>query len=119
MSAPNYTTGAAALAPWRQRRAEDVLRSGIARSVSLEEVARKCNMSVSQFGRAFKKATGLTPHRWLVQRRLEQAMDLLLGSNLPLAEIALDCGFSEQSHFTRTFTRLVGTSPGEWRRRRR
>ena len=76
-------------------------------------------MSVSQFGRAFKKATGLTPHRWLVQRRLEQAMDLLLGSNLPLAEIALDCGFSEQSHFTRTFTRLVGTSPGEWRRRRR
>jgi AraC family transcriptional regulator len=38
---------------------------------------------------------------------------------LPLAEIALDCGFSEQSHFTRTFTRMVGTSPGEWRRQRR
>jgi AraC family transcriptional regulator len=107
------------LSPWRRRRAEDMLRSGLARGVSLDAVARGCNMSVSQFGRTFKKTTGLTPHRWLVQRRVERAKDLLLRSMLPLAEIALDCGFSEQSHFTRTFTRMVGTSPGEWRRQRR
>jgi AraC family transcriptional regulator len=119
MSTTNCTTGAGALAPWRQRRAEDTLRAGLARGVSVEEVARQCNMSVSQFGRTFKKTTGQTPHRWLVQRRLERAKDLLLRSTLPLAEIALACGFSEQSHFTRTFTRLVGTSPGEWRRQRR
>jgi AraC family transcriptional regulator len=119
MSTANCATEAGALAPWRQRRAEDMLRAGLARGVSLEEVARQCNMSVSQFGRTFKKTTGLPPHRWLVHRRLERAKDLLLRSTLPLAEIALDCGFSEQSHFTRTFTRLVGTSPGEWRRQRR
>jgi AraC family transcriptional regulator len=95
------------------------LRAGLARGVSVEEVARQCNMSVSQFGRTFKKATGQTPHRWLVYLRLERAKDLLLRSTLPLAEIALACGFSEQSHFTRTFSRLVGTSPGEWRRQRR
>jgi AraC family transcriptional regulator len=104
------------LAPWRQRRAEAMLRAGLASGVRLDDVARKCHMSVSQFGRTFKKTTGLTPHRWLVQLRVERARDLLLRSRLPLAEIALDCGFSEQSHFTRTFTRLVGISPGEWRR---
>ncbi len=107
------------LAPWQQRRAEDMLRAGLAHGVRLDEVARRCNLSLSQFGRTFKKTTGLTPHRWLVKLRLERAQDLLLWSALPLAEIALDCGFSEQSHFTRTFTRLVGTSPGEWRRQRR
>ena len=119
MPTTNRATAGGTLAPWRQRRAEDMLRAGLARGVSLEEVARKCHMSVSQFGRTFKKTTGQTPHRWLVQRRLERAKDLLLRSTLPLAEIALACGFSEQSHFTRTFSRLVGTSPGEWRRQRR
>jgi AraC family transcriptional regulator len=119
MSTPSPATRVGELAPWRQRRAEDMLRAGIASGVSLDEVARECSMSVSQFGRTFKTTTGVSPHRWLVQRRVEQAKDLLLRSTLPLAEIALDCGFSEQSHFTRTFTRLVGTSPGEWRRRRR
>jgi AraC-like DNA-binding protein len=107
------------LAPWQQRRAEDMLRAGLVGGVRLDEVARRCNLSVSQFGRTFKKTTGLTPHHWLVQLRLERAKDLLLWSTLQLAEIALDCGFSEQSHFTRTFTRLVGTSPGKWRRQRR
>lgn len=107
------------LAPWRQRRAEGMLLSGLVCGVRLDEVARECHMSVSQFGRTFKKTTGLTPHRWLVQQRLERAKDLLLRSPQALAEIALDCGFSEQSHFTRTFTRLIGTSPGEWRRQRR
>jgi AraC-like DNA-binding protein len=110
---------AGGLAPWQQRRAEDMLLAGLVGGVRLDEVARRCNLSLSQFGRTFKKTTGLTPHRWLVQRRVERAKDLLLRSMLPLAEIALDCGFSEQSHFTRTFTRMVGTSPGEWRRQRR
>jgi AraC-like DNA-binding protein len=110
---------AGGLAPWQQRRAEDMLLAGLVRGVRLDEVARRCNLSLSQFGRTFKKTTGLTPHRWLVQRRLDRAQDLLLWSTLSLAQIALDCGFSEQSHFTRTFTRLVGTSPGEWRRQRR
>jgi AraC family transcriptional regulator len=96
-----------------------MLRAGLAHRVSLEKVAGACNLSVSQFGRTFKKATGMTPHRWLVQRRLERAKDLLLRSTMSLAEIALDCGFSEQSHFTRTFSHLVGTSPGRWRRQRR
>ncbi|MGC2082808.1 MAG: AraC family transcriptional regulator [Bradyrhizobium sp.] len=107
------------LAPWQQRRAEDMLRAGVVGGVRLAEVARRCHLSLSQFGRTFKKTTGLTPHRWLVKLRLERAQDLMLWTTLPLAEIALDCGFSEQSHFTRTFTRLVGTSPGEWRRQRR
>jgi AraC family transcriptional regulator len=92
---------------------------GVVGGVRLAEVARRCHLSLSQFGRTFKKTTGLTPHRWLVKLRLERAQDLMLWTTLPLAEIALDCGFSEQSHFTRTFTRLVGTSPGEWRRQRR
>lgn len=68
--------------------------------------------------RAFSRATGLTPYAYLLQRRLERARALLGGSQ-PLAEIALACGFADQSHLTRLFTRLYGVSPGRYARTRR
>jgi AraC family transcriptional regulator len=60
--------------------------------------------------------TGLAPHQWLVQQRIAKAKDLLTRSSQSLADIASDCGFSDQSHFTRVFLRAVGATPAEWRR---
>ena len=61
----------------------------------------------------------MAPHQWLVEARCIRAKQLLLEGRLGLAEIALDVGFCDQAHFTRTFARTVGTSPGAWRRERR
>jgi len=60
--------------------------------------------------------TGLSPHRWLMKRRAERARELLFNRGLSLTEIALTCGFADQSHFTRVFTAVFGTSPEAWRR---
>jgi AraC family transcriptional regulator len=68
------------------------------------------------FSRAFKQSTGIPPHQWLLDRRVETAKDLLRRSCLSLTDIALTCGFSDQSHFTRVFVRACGVSPGVWRR---
>ena len=87
--------------------------------VTLEVLAQECGLSRSHFARAFKKATGLPPHRWLLDRRIERARELLLNSPLPIADVADLCGFADQSHFTRVFTNALGVSPGEWRRLRR
>jgi AraC-like DNA-binding protein len=59
---------------------------------------------------------GVAPHRWLINRRVELAKDLLRDRETSLSEIALRCGFADQSHFTRVFTRWAGVSPGAWRR---
>jgi methylphosphotriester-DNA--protein-cysteine methyltransferase len=69
--------------------------------------------------RAFRQSVGMPPHQWLMQHRVDPARALLLSSPLALSDIALACGFAGQSHFTRAFTRRVGTSPGAWRRQHR
>jgi AraC-like DNA-binding protein len=107
------------LAPWQVRRAKEMLMAHLDGEITLEELAGECQLSRSHFARAFRKTTGLPPHRWLVEQRLERAKDLLLKSDLPLAEIADTCGFSDQSHFTRAFGAALGVAPGEWRRSRR
>jgi AraC family transcriptional regulator len=76
-------------------------------------------MSVSHFGRAFRQSVGVTPHRWLLLRRIEAAKKLLCNSAQSVCEIGLDCGFGDQSHFTRVFRNFVGVGPGEWRRENR
>jgi AraC family transcriptional regulator len=107
------------LAPWQQRRAEEFLSANIDGDVGLADLAKECGLSVSYFTRAFRQATGTPPHRWLVERRVDKAKGRLRESSMQLSEIAFDCGFADQSHFTRTFTRVVGMSPGAWRRMRK
>jgi len=107
------------LAPWQQRRAENMIIARLDGEITLEELAGECELSRSHFARAFRKTTGRPPHRWLLEQRVERARDLLLDSQLPLAEIAVLCGFADQSHFTRAFARATGVAPGEWRRQRR
>jgi AraC-like DNA-binding protein len=107
------------LAPWQERRTKEILLAHIDGKVGLAELARECGLSRSHFARAFRATIGMPPHKWLLARRIELAQDLLRNSSLPLEEIATRCGFTDQSHFTRVFSRVLHVSPGEWRRSRR
>ena len=104
------------LAPWQLRRVKEMVGSRLDQAVPLAELARAVSLSPGHFGRAFKQSTGRPPHRWLVEQRIEKAKQLLIDTYLSLAEIALACGFADQSHFTRVFSRATDTSPSAWRR---
>jgi AraC family transcriptional regulator len=103
-------------APWQERRAKELLSADLDGGVPLQEVARECRLSVSHFSRAFRRTVGAAPHNWLLTRRIEVAQEKLRESRLSLADVALACGFADQSHLTRVFTRMVGVGPGAWRR---
>ena len=82
----------------------------------LVQLAEECGLSVAHFARAFRQSLKTSPHRWLLERRIERAMAMLSREQASLADIALACGFSDQSHFTRVFAKHAGVSPGQWRR---
>lgn len=106
------------LAPWQERRAMELLASSLAKELSLGSIAQECDLSLAYFGRAFKVSVGMSPHAWRQSRRVEQAKELLRSSAMPLTEIAADCGFADQSHFSRVFARHTNATPGAWRRMR-
>jgi AraC-like DNA-binding protein len=100
----------------QKRRAMVFLKANINKTITINEIAAECGLSSSHFSRAFRESTGKPPHRWLIEYRVALARELLLKSDLALAEIANDCGFSDQSHLTRRFANISGLPPGTWRR---
>ena len=104
------------LAPWQLRRACDFIEASLDGDPSIADIAAECGLSSSYFAKAFKQATGAPPHAWLSMKRIERAKQLLSETNDELAEIALACGFVDQSHFGRAFSSSEGCSPGRWRR---
>ena len=82
--------------------------------VRLADLAAQCGLSTSSVVRAFRTTLRTSPHQWVMQRRIEKAQSLLRIGSLPHSQIALACGFTDQSHFIRVFTAKVGTSPGKW-----
>ena len=107
------------LSPFQAERAKEFLAAQVERDVSLAEVASHCGLSRGHFAKAFRTTVGTTPHRWRQGYRIDRAKDLLCDGDLPIADIALTCGFADQSHFTRIFSRMVGEGPASWRRRQR
>ena len=107
------------LAPWQKRRAADLLQHNLNGDLRLSRLANECGLSVTHFARSFKTSFGTTLHRYLLTQRVEAAKELLLNSDQPLAQIALEVGFSDQTAFCRTFSGMVGSAPGRWRRERR
>jgi AraC family transcriptional regulator len=103
------------LAPWQERRAKEILRANL-KGVPLKKVARECDLSVSYFSRAFRRTVGVTPHNWLIEQRVVLSKEKLRDDRLSLTDVAAECGFCDQSHFTHHFTRIVGVGPGAWRR---
>lgn len=96
------------------RYAIDYIQAHLAASLTVAEVAAVVQMSSYYFSRCFKQSTGLSPHQYIVQQRVERAK-LLLRSPLPLAQIAAQVGFASQSHFNRHFKRWVGLTPSQFR----
>ena len=103
------------LTPLQERLAKELIASNLGNDLSVERIAQECSLSRSHFSRAFKQATGVAPHTWLLQMRVEKAKELLLAPGMSLVNIAQACGFADQPHLTRVFTRLVGTTPSAWR----
>jgi len=104
------------LAPWRKRRASEILHENMHGRIRLSDVARECGLSVSHFARSFKTSFGISTHRWLIQHRIDHAKQLMSQTTMSLSEIAVQSGFNDQAAFTRVFHQLVGVSPGRWRR---
>jgi AraC family transcriptional regulator len=106
------------LAPAQLRRVCDAMEAELDADHTIGRLADECGLFSSQFARAFKQATGPAPHQWLTHRRVERARELLARTSMELADIALACGFVDQSHLSRVFTRIEKLSPGRWRRAR-
>ena len=104
------------LAGWQEKRAKEILIADLTGATSLTDIALDCRLSVSQFSRAFKQSTGVAPHCWLIQQRVEAAKHRLTNHSMSLVDIALDCGFADQSHLTRVFAQHTGVTPAAWRR---
>jgi AraC family transcriptional regulator len=100
------------------RIAKQAICANLDGSASLSSIARECGLSPSHFARAFAISVGQPPHQWLLEQRVDLARQLLGESAVPIAEIAVQCGFADQSHFTRVFSARTGSSPGRWRRAR-
>jgi AraC family transcriptional regulator len=104
------------LAPWQRKRVEDLVREDAEGKLTLSALADECGLSVSHFGRSFRQTFQTSPHRYLILQRIAKAKELLKAASLSLLEVALECGFSDQAAFNRTFKTVVGASPGKWQR---
>ncbi len=106
------------LAPWRLARVTQYVLENISDPPQLENQAAISGLSKSHYCRAFKASMGISPHQWLLKARIEQAKQYLLAGGMPLAQVALASGFTDQAHFAHTFSKLEGVSPRAWQRTR-
>ena len=107
------------LSPTTLRRAIERLRSDSDADVSLAALASDAGLSRFHFCRAFKESTGLSPHAWLRQHRLEQAMNMLRDTDTSVVSVAAALGYASQTAFAAAFRKLTGETPSDWRRRTR
>jgi AraC family transcriptional regulator len=97
------------------RRICDYMIDHLAQDIHLDDLAGLTGLTAKHFSRAFRQSTGYPPHQYLIMQRVEAAKRHLIGGKASLADIALACGFADQSHFTAMFRKLVGVPPGAWR----
>ena len=93
----------------------DYINTHLDRDLSLVKIAGVINISPTYFATLFKRATGISPHQYVIQQRVEQAKLLLSKTDLMIADIALQVGFSSQSHLTQQFKRLTSMTPKQAR----
>jgi AraC family transcriptional regulator len=105
-------------AAWQSQRLAAYVDANLAGKIIIKELAASLHISVGHFCRAFKRTFGVPARIWIRRRRIELAQGLMLTTAASLSEIALSCGMSDQSHFTRSFRRIVGEAPSSWRETR-
>jgi transcriptional regulator GlxA family with amidase domain len=106
------------LASWRTKRALAYIEAHLGTKIESAEVADCVALSKSHFSRAFKQSMGSSPMAYVSARRIERAKLMMTSTRERLSDIALACGFADQSHLNRYFRRIVGITPGVWRRHR-
>lgn len=99
----------------RLRRVLDFIEAHLGEDISLGDLAAEACLSPFHFSRLFADATGMSPHRYVIERRIQAAQKMLAGKQSSLAEIALRAGFGSQANFTRSFRKLTGFTPGQYR----
>jgi AraC family transcriptional regulator len=104
------------LGPSRERKVCRYIQDNLDQPLLLEDLAKVPLLSPNYFISMFQQSTGMTPHKYVLQQRVEHAKELLTHSKLPLVEIAHKCGFPDQSQFTTTFCRHMGVTPGRYKR---
>lgn len=97
------------------RRVQDYVETHLAESLSLVELATVAGFSEYHFARLFRQATGQSPYQYVLQKRVERAQNLLSHTNRSISEIAIETGFTHQSHMTHVFKRYVGLTPKAYR----
>ncbi|PKP94574.1 MAG: hypothetical protein CVT77_01670 [Alphaproteobacteria bacterium HGW-Alphaproteobacteria-16] len=110
------TPKGAKLTPWQLRRAQELMFEQLTGTLKVVEIAQGLGMSTMHFTKAFKHTVGIPPYGWHLRQRIARSASLLHDDALTLAEIAAECGFSDQSHYTKAFRRALGITPGKWRR---
>lgn len=107
--------GRGRLSYWQERKAKEVMMENLDCGIQISSVAKECSLSRSHFSRAFKNATGHSPRDWLQLARLTRAKELLEQTDFSISQVGLECGFADQSHFSRMFSRKFNMTPRKWR----
>jgi AraC family transcriptional regulator len=113
------TRRANGLSRWQLRGAMEYIEAHMTQDISLEEIAKLAGLSQSQFARSFKISAGMPPYKWSLDARIKRSQELLLLGKDSIATIAIQTGFADQSHFTKTFRRATGATPKDWQRSRK
>ena len=104
------------LARWQINRVRKFIDERLTESIRVSDLSALARSSPSYFSAAFKRTFGASPHAYLMKRRISMAVEQMLSSDAPLSEIAMNCGFADQAHFSRQFRRMMGSTPSNWRR---
>jgi AraC family transcriptional regulator len=116
--APTAAVARNGLPRWRLQRVVSYIQEHVGDAISLADMASAAGMSAMHFAAQFRAATGLRPHHYLLQCRIQQAKLLLMDTTRSLIDIAISVGFRTQAHFTTVFKNFEYTTPMQWRRNR-
>ena len=111
--------GHCSLLGWQIRRVGDYIDAHLSRRILVSHLSTIVQRSPAHFSRAFKRTFGVSPHLYILRRRIEKASHLMLVSDDSLSDIALACGMADQPHLCKIFRQMTGQTPAAWRRERR
>ncbi len=117
-SAPSAMPTGIALGKIHLRRVIDYIEDNISKPLFLSELSRIAGLGRVHFNSQFRAATGYSPHAYILQRRIARAQQMLTSPDATVVGVALELGFSSQTHFTDAFRKVTGMAPGRWRHER-
>jgi AraC family transcriptional regulator len=111
VSKPSFEFKASSLPQLQLKRVIDYMKANLTQDLSILDLATLTGMSESHFSRSFRRSVGIAPYQYLMQQRVERAKQLLKRQAISISDIALDCGFANQTHLTKVFRQMTGVTP--------